>query len=44
MPASFRAMSEFGLLASAPEPFDPMERAFHTLGPRAIDRDLVSPP
>ena len=31
MPASFRAMSEFGLLASAPEPFDPMERAFHTL-------------
>ena len=31
MPASFRTMSEFGLLASAPEPFDPMERAFHTL-------------
>ena len=23
---------EFGLLASAPEPFDPMEKAFHTLG------------
>ena len=24
-------LSEFGLLASAPEPFDPMERAFHSL-------------
>jgi Ca2+-transporting ATPase len=31
MPAPFRDLSEFGLLASAPEPFDPMERAFHTL-------------
>ena len=31
MPASFRTISEFGLLASAPEPFDPMELAFHTL-------------
>ncbi|WP_198027950.1 cation-translocating P-type ATPase [Bradyrhizobium murdochi] len=31
MPAPFRKLSEFGLLASAPEPFDPMERAFHTL-------------
>src|SRR6185436_9277100 len=30
-PASFRTTSEFGLLASAPEPFDPMERAFHAL-------------
>jgi Ca2+-transporting ATPase len=29
MPAQFRDVSEFGLLASAPEPFDPMERAFH---------------
>ena len=31
MPAQFRDVSEFGLLASAPEPFDPMERAFLTL-------------
>ncbi len=31
MPASFHDVSEFGLLASAPEPFDPMERAFHGL-------------
>jgi Ca2+-transporting ATPase len=32
MPEQFHALSEFGLLASAPEPFDPMERAFHALG------------
>ena len=31
LPAQFCDLSEFGLLASAPEPFDPMERAFHTL-------------
>src|SRR3954447_16585971 len=31
MPAPFQDLSEFGLLASAPEPFDPMERAFHNL-------------
>jgi P-type Ca2+ transporter type 2C len=31
MPEQFHALSEFGLLASAPEPFDPMERAFHAL-------------
>ena len=36
MPAQFHDLSEFGLLASAPEPFDPMERAFHALGARAI--------
>ena len=32
MPEQFHALSEFGLLASAPEPYDPMERAFHALG------------
>ena len=33
MPDAFiRALAEFGLLASAPEPFDPMEKAFHALG------------
>ena len=31
MPAQFHDLSEFGLLASAPEPFDPMEQAFHAL-------------
>ena len=31
MPASSRTLAEFGLLASAPEPFDPMEKAFHAL-------------
>ena len=34
-------LSEFGVLASAPEPFDPMERAFHTLRAPA-DRGRVS--
>ncbi|KRR22401.1 ATPase [Bradyrhizobium lablabi] len=31
MPAAFRTLCKFGLLASAPEPYDPMERAFHAL-------------
>jgi len=31
LPEAFQVLSEFGLLASAPEPFDPMERAFHAL-------------
>jgi Ca2+-transporting ATPase len=31
MPTRFHELTECGLLASAPEPFDPMERAFHTL-------------
>ena len=37
MPAQFQILSEFGLLASAPEPFDPMERAFHTLARERLD-------
>jgi Ca2+-transporting ATPase len=32
IPGAFRTLAEFGLLASAPEPFDPMEKAFHSLG------------
>ncbi len=32
IPEAFRALAEFGLLASAREPFDPMEKAFHDLG------------
>jgi len=32
MPSDFRDLAEFGILASAPESFDPMEKAFHELG------------
>jgi P-type Ca2+ transporter type 2C len=31
VPDGFRDLVEFGLLASAPDPFDPMEKAFHDL-------------
>jgi len=37
MPEQFHALSEVGLLASAPEPYDPMERAFHALGRAQLD-------
>ena len=32
MPEDFHELVEFGLLASARDPFDPMEKAFHDLG------------
>ena len=32
MPEDFHNLVEFGLLASARDPFDPMEKAFHDLG------------
>jgi Ca2+-transporting ATPase len=32
MPENFHELVEFGLLASARDPFDPMEKAFHDLG------------
>jgi Ca2+-transporting ATPase len=32
MPDEFRDLVEFGILASAPDPFDPMEKAFHDPG------------
>ena len=32
--AAFAELLRFGILASAPEPFDPMEKAFHELGAR----------
>ena len=32
MPEEFHGLVEFGLLASARDPFDPMEKAFHDLG------------
>jgi len=31
VPGGFHDLVEFGLLASAPDPFDPMEKAFHDL-------------
>ena len=36
LPDAFHDLLRFGILASAPEPFDPMEKAFHELGARAI--------
>ena len=38
VPDAFTALVEFGVLASAPEPFDPMEKAFH-----AFDREHLPP-
>jgi Ca2+-transporting ATPase len=32
MPDSFHALAEYGILASARDPFDPMDKAFHILG------------
>lgn len=32
LPEAFRELAQFGLLASAREPFDPMDKAFHALG------------
>ncbi|WP_454642847.1 cation-translocating P-type ATPase [Bradyrhizobium liaoningense] len=32
LPEEFHDLVEFGILASTPDPFDPMERAFHDLG------------
>lgn len=31
LPAEFRRLVDYGRLASAPDPFDPMEKAFHAL-------------
>lgn len=42
LPESFRPLVELGRLASAPEPFDPMEIAFHDLGARGV-ADARSP-
>jgi P-type Ca2+ transporter type 2C len=32
MPERFHALAEYGILASARDPFDPMDKAFHVLG------------
>ncbi|WP_217438620.1 cation-translocating P-type ATPase [Fertoeibacter niger] len=38
LPAAFRELAAAGVMASAPEPFDPMEKAFHSLA-KADRRD-----
>ncbi len=38
IPEDFGTLIEFGILASAIEPFDPMERAFHDLGQKIARR------
>ncbi|MBW6506815.1 MAG: cation-translocating P-type ATPase [Rhodobacteraceae bacterium] len=40
-PAAFAALAEAGTAASAPQPFDPMERAFHALAPPPGDGTLA---
>lgn len=37
LPEAFRPLLEFGILASAPDPFDPMEKAFHDLGRERLE-------
>ncbi|MDZ4729579.1 MAG: cation-translocating P-type ATPase [Xanthomonadales bacterium] len=36
LPETFQEMASLGVLASAPEPFDPMEKAFRTLAESAL--------
>ncbi len=36
MPEAFHDLIEFGVLASAKDPFDPMEKAFHELGRQVL--------
>lgn len=38
MPEAFNVLLEFGILASAREPFDPMEKAFHELGRLQLEK------
>ncbi len=38
LPERFHGLVEFAILASRPDPFDPMERAFHDLGQRFLAR------
>jgi Ca2+-transporting ATPase len=35
----FATLLEYGILASAPQPFDPMEKAFHTLGAERLPKN-----
>lgn len=43
LPADAQALALYGLLASAPEPFDPMEKAFHDFArERIVDDSTIS--
>src|SRR5262249_59678040 len=37
--STLATLLEYGVLASAPQPFDPMEKAFHALGSEPWPRD-----
>ncbi len=43
LPSQFTDLVMNGLLASAPEPFDPMEKAFHQFAGRHLDAEQVMP-
>jgi P-type Ca2+ transporter type 2C len=43
LPEAFRELAAAGVMASAPDPFDPMEKAFHVLA-KADLRDGETPP
>lgn len=43
LPEAFRELAAAGVMASAPEPFDPMEKAFHALAGAEL-RDGETPP
>ena len=44
LPEDFHQLLEFAILASRPDPFDPMERAFHELGQRFLStRNTCTP-
>jgi P-type Ca2+ transporter type 2C len=43
VPAEFHDLVRFGILASAQEPFDPMEKAFHALGREGTNGAAVPP-
>lgn len=42
-PGAFRSLAEIGLMASAPEPVDPMEIAFHDFAARVSDPVPIGP-
>lgn len=43
LPDTFHDLVEHAILASAPEPFDPMELAFHALGQTGLDHAHLHP-
>ncbi len=43
MPKAFSELAQFGLLASAAEPFDPMDKAFHELNDEQLDKTKNDP-